>query len=211
MVYLLYYRLDTIWETNRLAGYLRALPDRFVRKVAQYRYPEDRQTRIAGRLLLQEGLRELGCKRALDDIRYSTYGKPYFPGCDIRFNIAHSRATVTCVLSDESEVGIDTEERSAIQVSDYERLIPNHIYKEITRQPDRVSAFLSYWTSLEASLKAEGKGFLLSTDNIVIDNQYARVRNRTWYLSGPDLFPGNTTTIASFKPVEGYQQRELFL
>ncbi len=203
--------MENSWDSDTLNHYLRLMPDCFARKIGHYRYPEDRQARITGRLLLIQGIHRLCCNLKLADIQYSSYGKPFFPGCNIRFSIAHSRSTVTCAISDEAEVGVDTEETNTIQVSDYERLIPKIIYKEIMRQPDRSRAFLYYWTSLEATLKGEGTGLLMPVGDACIDNRYARVRNRTWYLQSFSLAENNITTIASLKPIGQYRQLEVLL
>lgn len=211
MVHLLYSKIENNWDSDTFANYLDLMPECFAQKISHYRYPKERQARITGRLLLMQGIQRLGCGLKLTDIQFSSYEKPFFPECNIRFSIAHSHHTVVCAISDEAEIGIDTEDATAFRMADYATLIPQSMYNDIMAQPDRDKAFLYYWTSLEATLKGEGTGLLIPARDVFVDSHWARVRSRTWHLQSFCLNENNITTIASLKPIGQYHQREVLL
>ncbi|MDR3635522.1 MAG: 4'-phosphopantetheinyl transferase superfamily protein [Isosphaeraceae bacterium] len=109
--------------------------------------------------------RYLGREPGRIEFAYGEHGKPFLPGIDLRFNMAHSKDVALLGVSDGRELGIDIEavrpledaERivarffSAREQADFFRVIP----------AERQEAFFRGWVRKEAYIKAIGMGLAL--------------------------------------------------
>jgi 4'-phosphopantetheinyl transferase len=169
------------------------LPDVIKTKCNRYVRWQDKQSCVLGKLLLQEGLWQLGISN--DQVLTGWYtdelGKPRVGG-DIRFNISHTEGFVVCaVLSGTVRVGIDIEKVKPINLDDFTLALGETVIKEIALSPDPYESFYRYWTATESALKADGRGFLVDLGQVQIELNSNKVTiDRTvWHLSPICLAP----------------------
>ena len=90
MVYIFYTHSYKKLDSDKFNKYLKSLPSVFQTNILKYRYWQDAQRSLLGKVLLMNGLHFIGLKQYfLDNIKFSVFNKPYFEG-DIDFNISHS-------------------------------------------------------------------------------------------------------------------------
>lgn len=152
-------------ERARRAGAYMLL-DRMVRK-----HTDDFKSNVAG-IVKSEYSSFFGGRKALDLVRYDSYGKPYFDGKEnATFNLSHSQYMVACALVTEADgeiaaqVGVDIElvnydlvraERVADRYfTDAEKLL----LAPVAGDPEAYCRlFTRIWTRKEAILKYLGVG-----------------------------------------------------
>ncbi len=161
------------------------LPDftkEFQNKIRKFRRWEDAQLSLLGRLLLVEGMKEHG--RIIDPnfIKLTKYGKPYFDGETIEFNISHSGELVTCVICDNFRIGIDVEIINAIDIADFKFQMTDYEWKRIVSAKDSKDAFYRYWTEKEAVLKAHGRGLSTPLDSFEVIDGKTSIGNKNFFL-----------------------------
>ena len=90
------------------------------------------------------------------------FGKPFLPGCSLRFNLSHSGSLLLLAVAEDQEVGIDAERLRCDFVPEelaaYVCSPPEQDALGETAAADRHAAFLSLWTAKEAYVKALGMG-----------------------------------------------------
>jgi 4'-phosphopantetheinyl transferase len=143
-----------IMANESLSDLLKALPEECRERALRYRFERDSYNFVAGRLLLQKGLQELGLSSDLSQLTYQQNGKPQLPG--LHFNISHSDHLVVCVLSTDGEVGIDVELQGQIELGNFIDYFTELEWNDITHASDSIKRFYFYWTRKEAVIKALG-------------------------------------------------------
>jgi 4'-phosphopantetheinyl transferase len=150
-------------------------------RAQRYRFAHDRQHVIIRRGLLRQMLGDyLGIEPGSLRFRSGPYGKPELaemPGAYTpHFNVSHSHELALFAFARDREVGVDIE--YARPVAEAEQIAGRYFSaqeKDTLRDlpPDRMyEQFFTYWTRLEAYLKASGLGLagaenqgLLSPEN----------------------------------------------
>src|SRR5580658_9048592 len=130
------------------------LPMREREKIYSFRRWQDSYNCLFGRYLLLCALKEAGISIGLSELRYTTFGKPYFAfGPD--FSISHSGSRVVCILSEEGGVGIDLEEIKDLAISDFQKYFSPKEWLNIINSPIPLFRFYHYWTAKESIIKAD--------------------------------------------------------
>ena len=111
--------------------------------------------RTASRALLAQAL----FPTPLPEIIYGAHGKPGFAaGYSLWFNISHSGDDIVLLVSDEGEVGCDTEvvrpRKNAKQIAQA-TFSPGEL-AWLAEADDKITAFWQIWTRKEAMLKQAG-------------------------------------------------------
>lgn len=160
-----------------MADFLPKLPIIFQDKVRKYSRWQDAQLSILGRFLLIEGIKKIyGKDCTKSSIQYTKYRKPYFEDHPFKFNISHSGEMVVCALCKESEIGIDVELMSNIDIKDFKLQMTENEWNIIETSNDKREAFFSYWTQKEAALKAHSHGLMLPLKLFEIQQNRTEIR-----------------------------------
>ena len=139
---------------RRISGYL---PEYRLEKAEKYFRLSDRNNCIISYFLLMYGLEKNFGIRKLPAISADTYGKPYFPDCDISFSISHCDTGVCCGIA-RNTIGADIQSR----VTDFEDILGTVMSSgEIelicgAKSPD--TEFAKYWSLKESIVKYRGTG-----------------------------------------------------
>ena len=156
---------------NRLAlsalqieKYQGALPDYMQHKARQFRFWQDKQAYIFGKLLINRFLKDYTISSELQDLQYNSYNRPYLPG-PLDFNISHGGAYIVGLASDECKVGIDIEKIEAFNFEGWEKEFPSAVWPRIKEacSLNNWEPFYNFWTQKEAILKAHGTGLVIPT------------------------------------------------
>lgn len=128
------------------------------------RFDRDRREYLTTRTLVRTALSHYH-PIAPEAWRFETnaQGKPRVdPDCGLRFNLANSSDLVVCLISHESEVGIDVEPyEHAEKIAELAPSVLSQV--ELTqlgalRGPEKLDRALSLWTLKESYIKATGFG-----------------------------------------------------
>jgi 4'-phosphopantetheinyl transferase len=138
-------------------------PDELARAGA-FRFEVDRQVYLTTRALVRVSLSHYhGGAAKLWRFKSNRFGKPETdPSCGLRFNVAHTRQLVACMVSRGIELGVDAEGKDradeivglaeeVFSLTELEQLRALH-------EDERRDRALTLWTLKEAYVKALGKG-----------------------------------------------------
>lgn len=160
MITLLYTHL-LAWQPQ-LTACLATLPPTEQAHAQQFRQDRSAAQFIVGRTLLRQQLaKRLQQPSAHITLAYGEFGKPYLPGSDWHFNVAHSGDWVLLGLG-RCPLGVDVErvplgwDWQAVA----ERYFMPAELNWLAAQPSRKQAFAQLWTYKEACLKCSGQGIL---------------------------------------------------
>lgn len=147
-------------------------------KIARCGKQEDRRRSLGAGLLLEYGLRSLGCSllplvpgtETVHLVR-GAHGKPELSGgAGVHFNLSHAGDYAAAVF-DEGEVGIDVEQVRRVNVNVMRRQFTAEENAYLLSEPD---AFLRLWTRKESYCKAVGEGLHLPLSSFdVLEDQVA--------------------------------------
>lgn len=182
MIRVLCFRLPEVPEQTALNAVLSRLPEDAQERYASYFQQADRLRFLAGRLLLRKGLVLSGLPENQREPDKTAFGKPFFPELPaFHFNISHSGNLVVCACSTHTEIGIDIEQIRAITIGDFRDFIPEDQWKDIFSDRS-FSAFYRYWTSLEATLKAIGKGLSLPINALTFHQDFIAAESHRYFI-----------------------------
>lgn len=147
-------------------------------KIARCGKQEDRMRSLAAGLLLEYGLRSMGCSllplvpetETVHLVR-GTHGKPELSGgTGVHFNLSHAGDYAAAVF-DDGAVGIDVERARRVNVNVMQRQFTAAENAYLRSKPD---AFLRLWTRKESYCKAVGEGLHLPLSSFdVLEDQVA--------------------------------------
>ncbi|CAM1358471.1 4'-phosphopantetheinyl transferase family protein [Tenacibaculum xiamenense] len=177
----LYIINDREWPSHVFEEVIEELPHDFHEKARRFRFWNDRQAFVLGKLLIKKILNDY-TNLGLKDVQYTKYGKPFVPD-RISFNISHSGKYVICLFSlTKSLLGIDIEKiDSKINISDFKEVLTHQESLKIMNSKDQIEAFYEIWTIKEAGMKADGRGLNIPLKEIYIDSQYVEIETTKWY------------------------------
>lgn len=137
-------------------------------RVQGYHYFADQDRSILGEYLSKHMLSKL-CDVSFNEIRFcrTALGKPYWND-DIHFNISHSGKWILCGIA-ASPIGVDTEHIKPVMLENVETVLTERERQIITESPEKDELFYRIWSAKESYLKAIGKGFNISANEIEYD------------------------------------------
>jgi 4'-phosphopantetheinyl transferase len=169
-------------HNHLLKKYLDTFPADFQKRILSFRNWQDAQLSLLGRLLLRYGLRINNVPEQKDNIRYTSYNKPFLIDSDIQFNISHAGEVVVCVLSDTNEVGVDIEKISDINIDDFESQMTIAEQNYIRLAKNSKTAFFDFWTKKEAVIKANGKGLSIQLQDFQVVDDFTMINDENFFL-----------------------------
>ncbi|WP_143009145.1 4'-phosphopantetheinyl transferase family protein [Pedobacter terrae] len=159
---------------------------------------------MAGLLLLEKALSNMGLLRLINSIKISAYGKPYLDNGPA-FNISHSGKYVACAVAEISSIGLDVEEIRDIEISEYREVFSPSEWRLIKDSKDWKSQFYRYWTTKEAVVKANGKGLHISLEEIRVENNKVVCEGISYSTYEIDVeFPDIILNLASHEKIDRF-------
>jgi len=196
-----YAKLDQPLTDANYQRYLNQMPIPIQEKIRRYKNWEDAHTSLVGKLLLIQGLKDIGLpKTNLSTLQYNQYGRPYISK-NIDFNISHSETLVMCAINTHGDVGIDVEKIIPIDKTDFYDCWTPKETEAIYKDTKEYHTFYTYWTKKEALVKAVGDGLNIPLKNIEIKANHATVANHgKWYLKEISISEKYIAHIATKEP-----------
>lgn len=183
MIYIYYSNISKENHENLLKNELVKFPTDFQEKIKRYRRWQDAQLSLFGRILLLRGIKEIYNQDYQDnEIQYTKYNKPYFEDDLIHFNISHSGNIIVCAITDKSEIGIDIEIITNIEIGDFKSQFTENEWNKIVLSNNKKEAFFDYWTQKEAVVKAYGYGLTIPLKSFEILENKTIINNEKFYL-----------------------------
>jgi 4'-phosphopantetheinyl transferase len=165
-----------VWRVS-----LAALPDlkavlspNELQRAARFHFAKDSRHFIAARGWLRTLLaRYLDTSPASLRFEYGAHGKPALSaGCDLRFNLSHSRDLALLAVAKKRELGIDVEfmKESTAGPEIAERFFSAAEIAELRSLPPKQqrAAFFAGWTRKESYIKATGTGLFATLDRFTV-------------------------------------------
>ncbi|WP_337966365.1 4'-phosphopantetheinyl transferase superfamily protein [uncultured Flavobacterium sp.] len=183
MIYIYYSYLSEENHESLLKNNLHHFSEEYQNKIRRFRRWQDAQLSLLGRILLFEGIKEVGLFCPADkEIKFTKYNKPFFEDNLIQFNISHSGEIVVCALSLKNEIGIDIEIISDVTIDDFKFQMTENEWSEIINSNNKKSSFFSYWTQKEAVIKAHGHGLTIPLKSFEITEDSTIINGEKFYL-----------------------------
>jgi Phosphopantetheinyl transferase len=138
----------------------------------RYKSGRHRRESLATRALMRIALSQ---HRSLQPeawrLRENQHGKPYLdPDCGLQFNLSNSLNLVVCLVSENSEVGVDVEAHTrAPQIMEVIQRVfspAERAQLDLLDQAGKLDRVLSLWTLKESYIKARGMGLALPLQKI---------------------------------------------
>jgi len=177
--------------------YFQLMPPDIQQRIKAYRKTENKYQLLLGRLLLKQGMQEMGADEFhLKDIEYNDRNCPVWKG-GIHFSISHSGRMVVCALSKEGRIGIDVEQVVPVELKNF-----GHVLNEFDKQKVRESArpyhtFFEIWTIKEALTKMLEKGLAIDVLPINILADYIIYRHQKFHFKRIETDPEFIVNIVS--------------
>ncbi len=183
MIYIYYSYLSHENHKNLLKNELVKFPTDFQEKIKQYRRWQDAQLSLLGRIILLRAIKEIYNQDYQNKkIHHTKYNKPYFEDNSIPFNVSHSGSIVVCAINDKSEIGIDIEMVSTIEIDNFKSQFTEGEWNKILFSNNKREDFFEYWTKKEAVIKAHGHGLSISLQSFEIIENATIINNEKFHL-----------------------------
>lgn len=132
----------------------------------RFHFDRDRHRYVRARAFLRSQLGQATGQSAAGLIfGKGPQGKPFLPGCDLSFNLSHSRDLAVVAMSWAGPLGIDVEfvDRAADIAGLAQVCLTADEAAVLAALPDsaRRERFFAFWTAKEARMKLTGEGLML--------------------------------------------------
>lgn len=206
VVHVLYSTLYPPLNDQQFKDYLILLPPGVQKQICQYKKWQDAQAALYGKILLRAGLIKYyqAKNTILDNLCYTTNGRPFLVEPKLDFNISHAGRYVICVISRKAAVGVDVEEIRPVNTVEYREHFSEGEFSNIQFSEDSGLTFFNYWVKKEAVAKAAGTGLSMPIQQINFDQQEGEIEflARKWYLHEIFLDKGHCCWLATDTRVE---------
>lgn len=209
-VLILYTQVPTIFENEKYEAYYQSLPTFISNRVNKYRNSRDKMLGILGKHLLIDCLKRFGLPARLDSLDYDESGRPFlkeFPQLD--FNISHSGDIVTCAASISVKLGIDIEQKDAVEIDNFKGQLSNNEWQTLQDTTDSNNLFFQYWVKKEAITKTDGSGLSIDFSKVDVSSDRIYYNNDYWLFTALPIHPNYKACIAT-NEVPSIQSEEVF-
>lgn len=181
MISIFYTQFDRPFNAGYFNWLKEKMPSEIKSKICRFKQWKDAHAYLLGKCLLLHALSAVELDYSLDDLKYDQHLRPFFSS-DVDFNISHSGSLVVCALSRQGRIGIDIEQKKALNISDFKDQFSQAEWESITNDEFPHNRFYDYWTIKESVLKADGRGmwFPFAQVNIVAQDRITLV-SEPWY------------------------------
>ena len=135
--------------------------------------------------------------KELEKLEYNSYGRPFFKGHEIDFNISHSGNYAICAVSNTSRVGIDIEQIKPLSFRGCRKNFTCEEWNSIQSASNPLLKFYSFWSRKESVIKADGRGISIPLKNIEVINDFFEYDSQAWYLKNIPINEDYSTCITS--------------
>jgi 4'-phosphopantetheinyl transferase len=195
-IYVLYSKIPENLPEDIYKRCLIFLTDSLRDKHFRYRRWQDRAANLFSKVLLIQGLQKYGIDhRALENLQYTEYGRPYLSGT-IDFNISHSGKYIICAIGEGLRLGVDIEQIKPVDFSDFHDLMSEEQWTLIRNASEPFTQFFTFWAIKESIIKADGRGLNIPLNDIMITEEMAYYESR-WYLKKLEIDEGYRAWLAS--------------
>lgn len=183
MIHIYYITINEGFHENILQTFLPIQPIDYKHKIMRYRRWQDAQLSLLGRVILYKVVKEVFNKDYTEDgIKYTKYNKPYFDKNSVKFSISHSGEIAVCAVCDHSEIGIDVELISKIDIDDFKTQMTSNEWNKIMNSINKNNAFFDYWTQKEAVIKGYGQGLTIPLTSFEITDNKTMILEEEFFL-----------------------------
>lgn len=202
MIHLLYAHCPVTGTTEEAFFYwLPRLPAGMQQQALNYQQKQSAYTCLFGKVLLHKGLQMLGLgNEALHKVVTAPLRKPFLPGTDVDFNIAHSGEYVVVALSETASVGVDLEQELPLETWDLQAQLTADEQWRLGQAAEPPLLFYTYWTQKEAVLKATGQGMSIPMNSFEVTNNQVWLDGQLWHLQRVNITDGYSCHVASQQP-----------
>jgi 4'-phosphopantetheinyl transferase len=186
-VQVLYTSCDRRFTEREWERHFFGLPTETQTRIRRYHRLQDRQARLAGYLLLREGLQGRGYDLK-SDVSTDHFGRPYV-NHDVDFNISHTDGWVVCALTCRGRLGIDIEKIKPIDVSDFRNYMSFDQMKKNDESESIYETFYDFWTIKESAMKADGRGLSIPLQEVKIRANKAVLEGKSWFVRKLSISP----------------------
>lgn len=205
MVYVDFAFLEKPLEKSKFMKLMDQLPLTMHKKIISYRRWEDACNSLVGKILLNKlAERYFNVNGILEQLTVNAYQRPEVKG-SLSFSISHSGNLVACAMSHTTLVGIDVEQITPIEFTDYENYMTGYEWQVIQLSKDPVAEFFRYWTQKEAAIKADGRGLAIDLSKIEAKEGVVKIDNNFWFIQELWLRPDYKTHLATSFKLENEQ------
>jgi len=206
-IYIFYTKFSKELPKSIFENYFMCLPNSLKEINQKYLRWQDRTSNLLGKILLLSGMKLLGLRYSLNDIKYNAFNKPYF-NQTIDFSLTHSGEYVVCVLSFERRVGVDIEEIRAIHFDDFKDVLTREEMHNILGSRNPYSEFFELWTIKESIAKADGRGLSLPLNKIVVSGDMSSYEGKEWHLHKLSIADNYSTVVAYDRKMPSFTEKK---
>jgi len=201
-----YLSIDVQITNANFEALKRLIPGSFITKNDRFHKFQDRQRNLFGLLLLMRSWHNLFDESLnLENIKTSKFNRPYLPNSPVDFNISHSGDFVVCVLSADSRVGIDIEQKKDVDLNDFARTMNSDQWTEIHTSNNPLDTFFKYWSMKESVIKADGRGLSIPLTEIILDKDRVSYDGNLWHLYPFKIDASHNGCVASNNKINDLQ------
>lgn len=210
MIYIYYTYISEEHHENLMKNELIKFSSNFQEKIKKYRRWQDGQLSLMGRLLLFKGIQEVYNLDYSDKkICYTKFNKPYFLDDSVQFNISHSGDIVICAFTKDTEIGIDIEKISSIEIDDFEPQFSKNEWDKIMNSNHSKETFFDYWSQKEAIIKAHGQGLSIPLKSFEIKENKTTINNDIFYLKKVNIDNHYKSYISQKESIQKIKVKEI--
>ena len=189
MIYIYQADSATVRKNAGLEQLLSNLPESMHERALRYKSEQAGYNFVLGRILLKEGLENLGLDKDFENIRFHASGKTFLN--EVFFSISHSDSKIVCAITTSGEIGIDIEKVKKVELENFKSFFTNKEWKEINAATSPLDKFYWYWTRKESIIKALGVD-LSHLHQIEVDPAKTHFieKGKKWFLRDLDLGEG---------------------
>lgn len=152
---------------------LESYPPSIIKHCLKFIKEVDQQRRFLGYWLLEQHLLDNGLESSLlESILRDKNQKPHFTKCsELNFSLSYSGEIAICAISNHL-IGVDIEKiNPEINLEHYKTVFSPEAWSAINAADDPISSFFTYWTQMEAVMKADGQGISGATNQVKFGNR----------------------------------------
>ncbi len=202
MIEVFSYRHSVRWQPERFNELLERVSSDDRKMTTKYQRWQDREAHLIGRLMWNLALKKHGLQNT-NTIEITEYGRPVWPIDNGDANISHSGEWVVLAVADSCNVGIDIEKKNSVDINEFRNGFSGDEWDKITSSDsDQLEIFYRLWTSKEAAIKAEGKGWSNEADAISWNNNIAIIKDARYMIVNVDICSDYSCHFAFSKNVD---------
>ncbi len=160
------WRIELRQPAEILAGLATLLDDDERARAGKFRFAADRHSFTVARGALRQILGRYYLELDPRALRFAqgSFGKPFLPGRELRFNLSHSADLAVLAVARRREVGVDVEQirrlgEDALAIAErFFSATECEKFRAVANSSGAEQAFFTCWTRKEAFIKAIGEG-----------------------------------------------------